>query len=699
MKKLFATILTLCIWPLVSLAEETPASEWVNSGHLESRLVLAHSALVPGEKTWLALDVKMEDGWHIYWQNAGESGLPPAVELAKPEGISTGPIHWPTPIKFETEGIVNYGYHGQTQLLIPLDVSKDIQASSATVQAKVDYLVCENVCVPEFVELSVVLPVAKAGAEVATFEDVEAWEQEIPTPLSSSGSWDIQDTHYELFYPLAEMPEGLREAEWVFYPLDLGVWKLEEGFTVKPHGDYLNITGSIGLSKPSSMLKGVLVGTGNSGQMAVQMSFEQGMAPTASESEVTLEMSNLIYIFVLAIFGGVILNLMPCVFPVLSLKALSLTRQAAESRLAVRLHGLAYTLGVVLCFALLAAVLLALRAGGEEIGWGFQLQSPAFVASLALLFTLLGLNLSGMFEWSLLGTGAAARLTGNASLFGSFATGFLAAVVATPCTAPFMGTALGIAVTLPYVMALSVFIALGLGLALPFLIISLFPALVRFLPRPGAWMDVFKQFLAFPLYATAAWLVWVLAQQASDQGVLAVGLGMVWLAFAIWMWNLLLRKALWLRAVWLLVAGAVIYLLISPLETVSSQCEVASDFITEKKVETFTPEKLSAMREVGQPVFVNATAAWCITCQVNERTTLGREKTIQFFDAHKITYMVADWTNQDPAITQWLAEFGRNGVPLYVYYPPNQAEPVVLPQLLTPDSVIDAVTQANGGLN
>ncbi len=693
MRSWLAYFLVLCfslIAPLAVAEESFPASDWKNSGHVTTRLVLAQSALAPKSDAFLALDIKLEDGWHVYWQNAGESGLPVDAKVITPEGVKAGPTHWPAPITFVTDTIVNYGYHDAVTLLVPLNVAENIAGGSANLKVNIEYLVCKDLCVPESVELTLDAPMVKDMAAVQPNPALENWLKTVPMIAKADGAWQQTGKQFTLVFKRSELPKNMQEGPWSFYPADTGAWNVSAPLTLEEQGGILQIKGTQGTGALPEVLAGVVVQEQENARYALQANFKKDVVIAVASDTAS---QPLWQIFLFALLGGLILNLMPCVFPVLSLKALTITKQAAADPHKIRAHGLAYTAGILLCFVGLAAILLALRASGEALGWGFQLQSPAFVAGLSMLFLLLGLNLSGVFEWPLLGTNAAAKLTGNASVGGSFLTGFLAAIVATPCTAPFMGAALGVAVTQPAAIALSVFAALGLGLALPFLLLSFVPSLARFLPKPGAWMEVFKQALAFPLYATVAWLLWVLAQQTDDHALLMVLLALVWVALLAWSWRFMERRAVWARLLWLVIGVGVIISVLQPLEAMPAQCGVVGQ--THEKTlaaKNFSPSDVQTLRAQNKAVLVNATAAWCITCQVNEHTTFSSEKVRVAFEENQVTYMVADWTNRDPAITAWLAEFGRNGVPLYVYYPPENAPPVVLPQILTPSTVIEAVS-------
>jgi thiol:disulfide interchange protein len=391
-----------------------------------------------------------------------------------------------------------------------------------------------------------------------------------------------------------------------------------------------------------------------------------------------------------ALIGGLLLNLMPCVFPVLAMKALALVDHAALTPRERVAGGLAYTAGVFVCFLILGAVLLALKAGGAAVGWGFQLQNPALVALLAYVLFIAGLNLSGVFEFGGSFMGVGSSLANRSSIVGSFFTGMLAAVVATPCSAPFMAPAIGVALTQPAAIAMLTFVVLGLGLALPYLLLSFVPAVARALPKPGRWMGTLKQVLAFPMYASAAWMVWVLAQQAGADGVLAVLLGMTAVAFALWLWGLRGGTGL---ARTLRIATVAIVLLASlgvALRVVPQRADAPLAHAGELD-EPFTAARLDALRAQGKPIFVNLTAAWCITCKVNERLALSGQGFRSALRNGGYTYLKGDWTQQNPEITQVLSSFGRAGVPLYLVFPAHGGQAVVLPQLLTEAAVVQAL--------
>ncbi|WP_375274627.1 protein-disulfide reductase DsbD family protein [Methylorubrum thiocyanatum] len=670
---------------------------------VRASLVAESEALVPGGTVMLGLHMAMKPGWHVYWRNPGDSGLPPEMAWRLPEGFAVGAVQWPVPERIPVQTLMNFGYEGAVTLLVPLTVpesAKENAKAGGTVRlaGTLSYLVCEEICIPGSAELSLDLPVASsaepASGQAALFARARAALPEAaPGPHRTTRAGDRLVLHLDrpglagvsgaAFFPYAE--GALDNAA----PQDLAVDETGLRLTLTP-GD---------AKTAPEALAGVLAFTEDGTRRAYALGPEPAPAPTASApaapkappapaSEETLTLWSAAG---LALLGGLLLNLMPCVFPVLSIKVLSLVRQAGESATRVRLHGLAYTAGVLASFLGLAGLLIALKAGGAGIGWGFQLQSPVVVALLAYGLFAMGLSLSGVVH---LGGGIAGLgdgLTRRAGYQGSFFTGVLATLVATPCTAPFMGAAVGFALTQSPLTALTVFASLGLGLALPFLMLTLFPQALRLLPRPGAWMDVLKGALAFPVYATVAWLVWVLAQQVGPDGLLAGLTGLVLVALAAWAWERARhagRLGTGLSRAAALVALAASLGLVAILDGDRATARTA----LVQGEEAFTQARLDALRAEGRTVFVDMTAAWCITCQVNERTVLARAGVQAAFRAGQVAYLKGDWTNQNPEITRLLERYGRSGVPLYLVYR-GTSEAQVLPQLLTEGIVLAAIGQ------
>lgn len=688
--------LALLAAPLLALAAPPEAA----TEHVKARLVSSQAAVAPGQRFTVALAQDIKSHWHTYWLNPGDSGQATSIDWA---GTEAGPIQWPTPSVQAIGPIVNYGYEGRPALLVDLTVPADARPGGRfKPTAEVRWLVCKDVCIPEQVSLGLDLPVAaqaQAGPDAA---QIEEWRRDIPQPAPFAVQLKAAPQGVQLSGPTAGL-DGAPSKAYFFadtwgavahsapqaLKADGGRWMLEI-----PAGDE-----PLAAGKP---LSGVIVLTTAAGDQAwtVSAPMPEGagkgpgpadlVAPAADTAEpapAPVSDLGLLPALALALVGGLILNLMPCVFPVLSIKALALVNQGNH-----KAEGLAYTAGVLASFVLLAAVLIALRAGGQQVGWGFQFHSPVFVLVVAYLLFLVGLNLSGLFEIGGGFTGIGSGLAARQGLAGSFFTGVLAAVVATPCTAPFMGAALAFALAQPAVVMLAVFLALGLGLALPFLILAFWPAAQRWLPRPGAWMDKFKQFLAFPMYAAVVWLLWVLAQQTGADGVALALMGLVLMAFGLW----------WRRASGASLAGtaaalASVVLALGMSAWIKPVSADTTPGASASAHEPYSAERLAELRGQNKPVFVNMTAAWCISCLVNERVALSRPEVGEAFAKAGITYLKGDWTREDPRITAVLKAHGRSGVPLYLYYAPGAAEARVLPQILTPGLVIEAVTAADPG--
>lgn len=685
---------------LAAFISQAHAVEPEDSPHVRAELVAETTALLRGGDSLVALKLTPEPGWHTYWRNPGDSGLSTKLNWSLPAGVSAGTIQWPAPHRAPLGELTNYGYGDETLHLVSIAVPADWPLSRPLplrVQAK--WLVCKDVCIPGEAELGLNLPVVAGSADLdpAQAEAFERARAALPEPMPAG--WLARYQVADGALSLAVEASGLDKAEVIeFFPYanDLVNHAAPQKLAVDAQGLRLSQGLSSYFLDAPKQVEGVLVLEQGGQRRAYELSASAGTvapvlaerAPPAGAAQTTgkavTKTPGLLPALLFALLGGLILNLMPCVFPVLSLKALSLAQNAGHARAKQRASALAYTAGAVLSCVLAAGVLLALRAGGEALGWGFQLQSPTFIAALAYLMFALGLSMSGLLEIGSSWMGVGSGLASKSGLAGSFFTGVLAVVVASPCTAPFMGSALGYAVTQPVPVALLVFAALGLGLALPFLLIGYFPRLARALPRPGAWMLTFKQAMAFPLYLTVAWLLWVLTRQAGADALGLTACGLVAVALAVWLLGRPGRKlaGTLIAALALLAAG---YVLASPLLRV--QPATASAASTK---EAWSPERVAALRAEGRTVFVDFTADWCITCKVNERGALASERVRQAFAEAGVVTLVADWTTSDPRITQALAEFGRNGVPLYLLYPQG-GEPRVLPQVLTPQIVIDAL--------
>jgi thiol:disulfide interchange protein/DsbC/DsbD-like thiol-disulfide interchange protein len=703
-----AAILALA---LAAAVEAAP----IRTEHVEAELVPEHTALVPGQPTTVALRLRMADGWHTYWQNPGDSGLPTTLTWKLPNGVGVGGIEWPAPRALPAGPLVNYGYEGEVLLLTELTVPRDAPLGSPlTLSARADWLVCRETCIPEGADLELVLPVAErahpypqwGGAIAATRAALPAalpgWQiaargdgpKVVLTLTPPAGAADPGTLQFLARDEGRIEPSGKQ----VLARDDAGAYALTLPAAVQLAPDFRRVAGvltaSNGFAGGGGLLKAVNVDVPLTGTVVASSKLAPASLPqvdfSASAGPAGAGQMSLLLAVVLAFVGGLILNLMPCVFPVLSLKALHLAEGHADARVQ-RLQGIAFAFGVVATFVLLASLLLILRAAGEQLGWGFQLQSPPVVIGLATLFFALGLNLSGVFEFTSLVPSSAAGWTASNPYVDSLLSGVLAVVIASPCTAPFMGAALGFALAQPWVLTLLVFVALGLGMALPYALLAWFPGWRRWLPRPGAWMERMKQILAFPLYATVAWLIWVLGAQMDNDAVVRFLIVLVIVAFALWAWRLYKvgTGRTWgvTAGVALVSAGIVVWPLVrgGDLDAPSAITSAATG-----PWRAFTPTAVADLSSSGHAVFIDFTAAWCVTCQVNKRMVLNDPGIRDALAKRGVELIRADWTRRDPVITQALAAFGRQGVPVYVLYRPGKA-PLVLPEILKKQMVLDAL--------
>lgn len=659
-------------------------------------LVSEYNAIEPGQPAHLGVLLEPQPGWHTYWENPGDAGMPISLAWTLPKGFSAGKIEWPAPDRISEGPLVTYSYHENVFLPVTVQTPSSLDPEgNYHFRVKGTWLVCKDICIPETAEMELILPVGlpTETENAGLFAEHRA---NVPMLLEQEIHFESDGPFITLSIPLPAIG-GKEVRSAVFFPRQYNTFEyaaaqeslLEDGMLKLKirHSNDAPEEGSSGILSVTMADQSVK-------HYDITLSSKAPLpAATASEEASRGLSGSLPGYLLLALLGGIILNLMPCVLPVLSLKTLAIAKKAGKAPEKVKQLGLAYTLGILLSFALIAGLLIGLRQTGEAIGWGYQMQSPAFVGFLAYLLFLVGLNLSGMFDLPVL-FGSSITQADDSSVSGSFYTGVLAAAVATPCTAPFMATAVGAALTMPPLRALLIFEALGLGLALPFLLVSLYPALLRFLPRPGAWMERFKQFLAFPMYASVIWLVWVLILQTGPMGAVIILSGMLLLAIVIWLRHFFPAHSPIYRAIGLVYGIAILGFtlpMLQDMESMNPLVNAHEAYEVDKTI--YSPKKLSDLRLMGKPVFLDATAAWCLTCQLNGRVAIHTDATMRLFKERGITLMVADWTRPDSAITDLLSSFGHKGVPLYVYYPPNNAEPVILPQLLTEAIIREYVTQ------
>lgn len=692
--------------PGAALAAESAA---VTSPRVTATLLSSRDTVAPGERFHVALVQKLAPHWHTYWLNPGDSGEPTQIRWNLPAGARAGEIAWPAPRAIRVDPLVNFGFEGEVLLPVEITVPADAKpGETVSLKADATWLVCEKICIPEEGSFSLDLPVGPASQiDGAAQQRIDAALAALPKPADFRGKLTADGDKLALALP--GLPADASDLR--FFPLsDTLIEHAADQPAKAGDGPGLALTRSSAFKLEQPEVSGVLTFKQGGEARALTLVADADPAlvgkvaeagataprPAVVRIPVSAEGADLTLLAALAFAfaGGLILNLMPCVLPVLFIKALGFAQTAHRSRAETREQGLLFLCGVLLTFLVLAGAVIALGSLGSSVGWGFQLQSPPLVIALAVVMVLIGLSLIGAFEIGGSVVGVGDRLASRGGRFGAFMTGVLAVVVATPCTAPFMGAAMGYAVTQPPAIALSVFMALAVGFALPVVALSFAPGLLRLLPKPGRWMLVLKQAFAFPMFATAIWLIWVASVQTGPQGVLAALVAVLAAGFIVWLVGVT-RGSLSRRAFGTVLA--VLVALGAGWFTVENAVPGANTEARAGDVQAWSPERVAALQAQGKPVFVNFTAAWCITCLANERVALSRQEVKDTFAKLGITYLKADWTNRDARIAQALAEQGRAGVPLYLFYPAHkdgQAE--ILPQLLTPDMVIAAAERAAG---
>jgi thiol:disulfide interchange protein DsbD len=680
----------------------------VDTGHLTAELVARDQSIAPGATTYVALRQKIDKGWHTYWRNSGDSGEATSVVWTLPPGWTAGEIVWPAPHRQPTGPLMNYGYQGEVLLPVPITAPADARPGEiVTLKAAASFLVCEEICVPEDAVLTLSLPVVEGLAKPDP-----AWSGPISKTLAAApapGGFDAVFARQGTNLVLAVTGEALKGAdvsEAYFFPFDSTVIDHAKPQAIERGPEGLTLTLVPGYAFQDGAGPQAIAGVLSLGDKAFEIGAAPGApppgasglgAPAKAAGGGTL---GLPLAAAFAFLGGLILNLMPCVFPILAMKAASLAGHAHDRRTA-QAQGLAFLAGVLATFLALAVALIAVRAGGAAVGWGFQLQSPPVVAGLALLMLAVALNLSGVFEVGSSLQGVGTGLAGRRGMAGAFFTGALAVVVAAPCTAPFMAPALGWALTQSAPAAITVFLALGLGFAAPFALAAFVPGLLTRLPKPGPWMDGFKKLLAFPMYGAAAWLVWVLTLQAGETALARIFAAAVVLALAAWLLGVAQRRRALGEKPMVLASFGGLLVLAAALAAVwpnygAPQAGATAGAGGQAAVpyQPYSPEALAAARAAGKPVFVNFTAAWCVTCQVNEKVALTSQGVADAFQQTGAVYLKADWTLKDAVIEAELARHGRAGVPLYLVYGAKGGDGVILPQILTEGLIVRALKDA-----
>lgn len=674
-----------------------PAPAQVATEHTVATLVAAETGYRPGRTLRLGLRLVLQKGWHTYWSNPGDAGMPPDATAAVGGGTKA-PVRFafPAPARLPTGPLMGYGYEGD--VLLPFEVAVPAGTSGTLpVAVHAEWLVCAAVCVPEAADLGLAVSQATAPAPSVDAPLFARADAAMPRPSPFAATFRRDGTLLVEGHGLGR--DAVRDA-W-FIPAAPGLVDQDapQHLAISPGRLALSLTPAQGWAHlPGGRLAGVLAlrdRTGAETDLAIDA------APaSAAAGESGHGAGGLLRLVLLAVAGGLVLNLMPCVFPVLAIKAMAFARHGGGARAATRRSALLYTAGVLGAFAALGLLMLGLREAGDAVAWGFQFQSPRFVGAVAALLFAVGLNLAGVFEFGARASGIGQSLAGRGGAVGDLATGVLAVVVATPCTAPFMGAAVAGALAGPPAAGLAIFLALGAGLALPTLLLATFPALAGLLPRPGAWMAVLRALLAFPMFAAVVWLVWVLAALAGPPAVLGAGIALLLVGAAAMLAGAAQRSASVggrgrvpaLAAAGTLAAAAAAIALAVPA---AGAPPAAAPRLAADGARPFDAARLAAAVDRKQPVFVDMSAAWCVTCLVNDQVALAPARVRRAFADRGVTLMRGDWTGRDAAITAFLRRFGRDGVPLYVYFPPG-APPRVLPQILTPGIVLSTIGEMPG---
>jgi thiol:disulfide interchange protein DsbD len=727
---------------LASPAAYPLSGKVVATDNVKARLVSETGAIGPGQSVWIALELDIRAGWHTYWRNPGDSGQATTLAWSLPPGFAAGDILWTAPHRFDLPPLVNYGYAARAVHLVQITAPRDLKPGAVELRAKAGWLVCSDVCIPEDAELHLTLPASSSAAapDPSAAALFAAARSDLPIPEPAPTSASVHDGKLVITLGPGWGATLSNITSLEFFPYAEGGIEYGAPQTLTRSKDGLQLAVKTGDQPPTSgTVRGVLLASERSGGGTVAVPLEiaatltnvasaeasatpntvagappatdPGLGEIAAGSTAAAAAGGrepvgsargasapppLPVLILLAVLGGLILNLMPCVFPVLSIKAIGLVEQAKKHPAAVRAKGLVFAAGVVSSMLSLAAVLLVLRAGGEHVGWGFQLQSPLFVTLMIYLLLAVGLNLSGVFEVGSGLEGVGDGLTRGEGYRASFFTGVLTTLVATPCTAPFMAAAVGAALTQSPWVAVVIFTGLGLGLSLPYLLLSFAPWTRHLLPKPGAWMATLKQIFAFPMYASAAWLLWVLAQQTSSLGLGAALAGAILIALAGWAYQISKSSRLHGRVTAIVTAVAALAIAVALPFRYADVAAASTVGAVARQSDTWQPYDSARAAEIsaaGRPLLINFTASWCLTCLVNERNAFADSSVQAVFRNKGVTLMKGDWTNRDPAITNALAQFGRAGVPLYVVYnaKPGASEPLVLPQLLTANIVQDAL--------
>jgi thiol:disulfide interchange protein/DsbC/DsbD-like thiol-disulfide interchange protein len=720
MNMILSRFLAVCLGLLMGFSAQGAATT--------ARLVLPVETVKPGDTITVGVMLEMPPGWHTYWKNPGESGMASKIIWTLPEGITAGDIQWPTPEVYEdkTVDLTTYVHHDQAMLLVPLTVGADTTSGELNLKARVSWLECEKLCVPGRADITGKL---KVGAETKLSSDaplIQEWQAKLPKPnptLKATARWDgpIKEDSRKA---IIEFSPDASAANWDFYPYR------GDDFTISPKSERIGLlAGRYTLRKTvtsdegkwPTVINGLIVDGSNPQKPGIAYEAAISLGGTPSTSAVStsgkidgdsasaqpeIAPRSLVAMLIYAFIGGTILNIMPCVLPVISLKILGFVHQSQQDPKRVRMLGLVYALGVVVSFLVLAGLVIGVQQAGKAASWGMQFQNPQFLVVLTILVTLVALNLFGVFEVTMNSNvmGAAGQLAAQKGPSGAFFNGVLATILATPCTAPFLGVALGFAFAQSAAVILLVFVTIALGLAFPYVLLSWQPKWLKFLPKPGAWMERFKILMGFPMIATAIWLFSLSAGHFGRSGVLWIGLLLVFVGLAAYIFGEFVQRGSKHRGVSAALAGILLlgslgYILEGQLNWRSPDRGGTSATTLESKVgiewKSWNVAAVEEARKSGKPVFVDFTADWCVTCQANKRTSIEITSVKKKLDAIGAVSLLGDYTYEDAAIAAELKKYGRAGVPLVVVFPADpQAKPIVLPELLTPGIVLEALEKA-----
>ncbi|MFC3051013.1 protein-disulfide reductase DsbD family protein [Kordiimonas pumila] len=656
------------------------------ASHSTLSVDLESNGFQKGQIVWLAVQINPTEGWHTYWENYGDSGAAPVFEWSVPKDVTVGKTLFPAPERIPVGPLANYGYHGRSTLLVPLNIGSEYSANDIPISLSAEWLVCDIECIPQYGDWSFTLEAA-SGLDSSAEQLFAQARSQIPEDSYWQSKIILSNKNNELRVYIDKKDLGNIQ-EVYFYPLSDGL----VSYSAKQDWQWVDDSISINLPKEHSTdtpinANGVLYILTNTADYYFNLQPSLDAMTVVStdalpSTKASVAVMPLWQVFVFAVIGGIILNLMPCVFPVLSLKAIALVSANYKSRKNRILEGWVYSLGIWVSFMAIVFVLVLIRAGGNAIGWGFQLQSPLFVGLLAILMVIVALSLFGIFYIRLGIEGAGQSLTVQDSLKSTFFKGVLATLVATPCTAPFMAPAIGYALSQPTPIIFAVFTALAFGLALPFLILSYSDKAANLMPKPGPWMEKLKQGLGFPMLLTACWLVYVYNIQAGSDAAFILLVVITSISFALWLWYDFQLKAT--KTIAILITGLALYGFITVSKPVNNATSTNSEY-----EQTFTEARLKSLLDAEKPVFAYFTAEWCITCKVNERVALKTDRVQQAFAEKNITVLKGDWTNRNEDIASVLARYGRAGVPLYLYFPAGSKDAVLLPEILSPAIVIE----------